>query len=133
MPVKIEVATELIVRLIASDEAAFRAIYDQLHKRIYRLLFVLVKDREQTEELLQETFVSLWLNRRKLNATQPLYPYIYLTARRLAIDHFRKKMTEANAKQYLIHHQKGYASDTEDRVNVADLRRLTDEAIKALP
>lgn len=133
MSVKIEVATELITRLAVGDEAAFRVIYDLLHERIYRLLFALVKDREQTEELLQETFVSLWLNRKKLNPDQPLYPYIYLTARRLAIDHFRKKMTEINAKQYLTRQQTEYSIETEEMVNVADLQRLTEEAIKALP
>jgi len=133
MPSKVEVVSELVVRLIEGDEAAFRAIYDQLHARVFRLLTTLVKEREQAEELLQEAFVSLWLNRKKLDAAQPLYPYVYLTARRLAIDHFRRKMTEAEAKQQLLRQADGRSYETEEVVHAADLHRFTAEAIKTLP
>jgi len=133
MSSKIEVVTELVARLIEGDEGAFRIIYDQLNRRVYRLLNTLVKDHEQVEELLQETFVNLWLNRRKLNAQQPLYPYVYLTARRLAIDHFRKKMTELEAKRYLIHQVYHPSRETEEEIDAADLNRFTEDAIKRLP
>lgn len=133
MSLKIEIPTADIARLIAGDEAVFRVIYDQLHKRVYHLLFSLVKDRQETEELLQETFVSLWLNRGKLNPTQPLYPYVYLTARRLAIDFFRRKLTESNAKEYLALHQRRYDHETEETINATDLHRITEDAIRKLP
>ncbi|WP_257658471.1 RNA polymerase sigma factor [Parapedobacter lycopersici] len=133
MPLKIEVAAEVVANLKEGDEAVFRAVYDQLHKRIYHMLFLLAKDHEQAEELLQETFVSLWLNRSKLIPSQPLYPYVYLTARRLAIDHFRRKMTEAEAKRYLTNHLTESSDETEHMVNAADLHRFTEEAIKKLP
>ena len=133
MPLKIEVATELVVRLIEGDERAFRAIYDQLHERIYRMLFALLKDAAQPEALLQETFVNLWLNRHKLNPAQSLYPYVYLVARRLATDQFRRKLSEAKAKTYLADRQDEYSYDTDDTINAADLQRFADEVIKGLP
>ncbi len=133
MSQKIEVATALIIRLQDGDEAAFRAIYDQLHERVYRLLFSLVKDHEQTQELLQETFVSLWLHRAKLNASQSLYPYIYLTARRLAIDYFRKKITETDAKVYLKQRLVEEINDTEQTLAALDLQHFTEQVVKTLP
>lgn len=127
------VAPELIARLRDSEEAAFRAIYDQLNGRIYRLVFSLVKDSAKTEELVQETFVSLWLHRQSLNTEQPLYPLVYLTAKRLAIDHFRKKLLEMGVKEHVISQTVPYTNETEETIFLADLNRITDESIKALP
>lgn len=130
---KIEVSAVLITRLIAGDETAFRAIYDQLHKRLYHMIFSLVKNHEQAEGLLQETFVNLWLNRAKLNESQALYPYLYLTARRLAIDCFRKKMTESNAKSHLKWYMEAESNETEDLIAAMDLHRFTETVVKKLP
>ncbi|SEL43493.1 RNA polymerase sigma factor [Parapedobacter koreensis] len=123
----------LITRLRDGEEAAFRAIYDQLHGQIYRMILALVKDTAKTEELLQETFVSLWLNRQKLDAEQPLYPYLYLTAKRLAIDHFRKKLVEANASDYAKKSVANSTNNTEEAVFFEDLNRFARETINALP
>lgn len=133
MPLKIQVGTEVVAKLMEGDTTAFRMVYDQLHKRIYHMLLTLAGDHEQAEELLQETFVSLWLNRNKLNPSQPLYPYVYLTARRLAIDHFRRKLTEAEAKRYFVGQLNKSSYETEELVDVADLHRFTEEVVKRLP
>jgi len=133
MSARIEVSAILISQLQKGDEAAFRAIYNQLHQRIYRMLFALVKNHEQTEDLLQQTFVNLWMNRTKLNESQPLYPYVYLTARRLAVDHFRKKILEDNAKVYLTQHHERQGEYTAEAHAAMDLQRFTEEAIKTLP
>lgn len=127
------VAPELIARLRDGEEAAFRAIYEQLHGRIYRFIFSLVKESAKTEELVQETFVALWLHRGNLDIEQPLYPLVYLTAKRLAIDHFRKKLLEISTKEHVIRQTVPYTNETEEAIFLADLNRITDESIKALP
>lgn len=133
MSTRLEVASGLIVRLQAGEEAAFRAIYDQLHKQIYRLIFSLVKDSAKSEELLQEAFVALWLHRDKLNVAQPLYPFIYLTAKRLAIDHFRKMLSESEAKAYLVSHLNYQTNNTEEAVFLEELNKIAQQSINALP
>lgn len=127
------VAPELIARLRDGEESAFRAIYEQFHGRIYRLVFSLVKEPAKTEEVVQEAFVALWLHRGNLNIEQPLYPLVYLTAKRLAIDHFRKKLLEMNAKEQVINQTAPYSNETEETIFLADLNRITDESIKSLP
>ncbi|GGG79141.1 RNA polymerase sigma-70 factor [Parapedobacter pyrenivorans] len=133
MAIRIEVSNALISQLQQGDETAFRAIYDQLHERVYRMLRALVKNHEQTEDILQQTFVNLWVNRAKLNESQPLYPYIYLTARRLAIDHFRKKINEADALSYLKQHVGEQHDCISESFAAADLQRFTEAVIKTLP
>ncbi|MFC3197143.1 RNA polymerase sigma factor [Parapedobacter deserti] len=133
MSARIQVASTLIAGLREGQEIAFRMIYDQMHRPIYRMIHALVKDATKTEELVQETFVALWVNRQRLNADQPLYPYVYLTAKRLAIDHFRKTLLETQAVDHLKHSADLYTSNTEETIAVADLHRFAEETIRRLP
>lgn len=133
MYVKINVDSKLISRLKGGDETAFRAIYDQLYKHIFHLLYSLVKDHEQSEDLLQETFVCLWTNRGKLEETQSLYPYVYIIAKRLALDHFRREMADVRWKVYSRQYQDEISNDTEEFINTTDLNRFTKLAIETLP
>lgn len=133
MSARIEVASELIARLKKGKEAAFREIYEQLHRPVYRTIHTLVKDTEKTEELVQEAFVALWTNRSRLHEDQPLYPYIYLTAKRLAIDHFRNTLREAQAMDHLKNTTTSVTRNTEESIAASDLQRLTEETVKRLP
>ena len=133
MSARIEVAAEWIALLKKGREAGFRKIYEQLHRPVYRTIHTLVKDPEKTEELVQETFVSLWANRSRLHEDQPLYPYVYLTAKRLAIDHFRNTLREARAMDHLRNTSTAVTHNTEESIAAVDLQRLTDETVKRLP
>jgi len=127
------IAPDLIARLRDGEEAAFGEIYRQLHGRIYRLVFSLVKEREKAEEVVQEAFVSLWMRRKTLDTAQPLYPLVYLTAKRLAIDHFRRKLLEIGAQEHLLAQAVTASNETEEAIFLADLHRITDESIRNLP
>jgi RNA polymerase sigma-70 factor (ECF subfamily) len=133
MTLRVEISDVLIAQLREGDQMAFRAIYDQLHGHLYRMVFSLLRDRENTEEVVQETFINLWINRTKLNQQQSLYPYVYLIAKRMAIDHFRKKITETDTRAYLRLKLEEEINDTEETVFASDLQRFTDAAIKTLP
>lgn len=133
MFVKINIDSNLISQLKRGDEKAFQTIYNQLYKHIFSLLVSLVKDQEQAEDLLQETFVRLWLTRGQLEESKSLYPYVYLIAKRLAIDHFRKKMLEVRSKESFQLYQKGISNQTEEFINASDISRFTKVAVDSLP
>ncbi|HWL00641.1 MAG TPA: RNA polymerase sigma-70 factor [Parapedobacter sp.] len=133
MSARIEVAAELIAHLKKGKETAFRKIYEQLHRPVYRTIHTLVKDTEKTEELVQEAFVALWSNRSRLHEDQPLYPYVYLTAKRLAIDHFRNTLREARAMDYLKNTSSSITHNTEESIAASELQRFTEETVKQLP
>ena len=133
MSARIKVATELIVRLKKGEESAFRAIYDALHERIFRMVKSLVKDTLKAEEIVQDTFVKLWLHREQLDTQLSLYPYVYQTAKRLAIDHFRRHMLENKALDHLLYTADQQTNNTEEAIAYGELNHFTDETIRRLP
>lgn len=83
--------SEIIERLKGSDEHAFKWIFDQYHLPIYSFAIKFLKDEHQAEEITQETFLTLWLNRTKIIPYQPILPYLITISKRGAIDRYRKK------------------------------------------
>lgn len=130
---RIEIASELILRLKQGEEPAFRAIYDTLHERIFRMVQSLVKDSAKTEEIVQDAFVALWLNRDRLDAQRSLYPYVYQTAKRLAIDHFRRHTLENKVLNQLPHVADRQTQNTEEAIAYSELNHFADETIRRLP
>lgn len=133
MSARIEVPVEWISLLKKGQEAGFRKIYEQCHRPIYRTIYALTKNTAKTEELLQETFIALWVNRDRLHVDQPLYPYLYLVAKRLTIDYYRNNLRETHAMNHLKNTVQSVTLNTEETIAAAELQRFTKETIKRLP
>jgi DNA-directed RNA polymerase specialized sigma24 family protein len=50
----------LVPLLAEGDTAAFTEVYHRYHIPIYQNIYRLTKNAEATEDLVQETFVTLW-------------------------------------------------------------------------
>ena len=81
---------DAIHQLIAGDESAFTAIYELYGEKVYRLAFRFLKDRQQSEEIVQETFINLWLSREKLNPEGNMWLYLYVISKRLSLNALRQ-------------------------------------------
>lgn len=125
--------SQLIIELQSGSQQAFKQLYEHLHPHIYRFIYAILKDQTHSEEILQETFITLWVNRHKLAPQQALYPYLYLIARRLTIDAFRKASTESKFKERLHWLDSASCNHTEDQLLLHDLRQHIDEGMNRLP
>ena len=81
----------MVKKAQGGDSQAFGALYDQLADRIYRFIKIKVQNRQQAEDLLQETFIKVW---RHLNQFFPeggtFQAWVYKIALNSVNDHFRK-------------------------------------------
>jgi RNA polymerase sigma-70 factor (ECF subfamily) len=53
---------ELLEQIYKKDSKAFTALYDMYSKSLYGIIFNILKDKEESEDLLQEVFVKIWKN-----------------------------------------------------------------------
>ncbi|HMR20335.1 MAG TPA: RNA polymerase sigma-70 factor [Sphingobacterium sp.] len=65
---------ELVNAWNAGDERAFSVIYDTYWNQLLAIAYRLTQDKEQSEEIVQEVFVSLWRRRHDVRIdTVPNY------------------------------------------------------------
>ncbi|MCP5893875.1 sigma-70 family RNA polymerase sigma factor, partial [Klebsiella pneumoniae] len=71
---------------------AFTLLYDMYSKSLYGIIFNLLKDKEESEDVLQEVFVKIWKNIDSYNDSKGrFFTWILNIARNSSIDRLRSK------------------------------------------
>jgi len=125
--------SDTIRRLIVGDQGAFDEIYDLCSEKLFRLAFRFLKDVEQSEEIVQEAFINLWLNREKLDAEGNIWLYLYVIGKRLSLNQLRNASQSKIYTENLLAHFQETHNDTEDTVFAHDLELITERVIGDLP
>jgi len=75
------------------DEEAFKKLVERHQSKIFTTIYLIVKDRYVSEDLLQETFIKAihTLRSGRYNEEGKFLPWIMRIAHNLAIDYFRKE------------------------------------------
>ncbi len=115
------------------DEKAFKLLYEYYHRKVYRFAYSFLKEKEQSQEILQETFINLWVNRQKLDITKPLEPYLFVICKRLVLDAFRKVTSSETLREQLMNKITGIDNGTEEKIIYSDIWNYTEKAIATLP
>ncbi len=80
----------LMRRSALGDEAAFSQLYRQTAARVYGLVYQVVRDPAQSEEVTQEVFVDIWRTASRFDATRgSALSWLMTIARRRAVDRVR--------------------------------------------
>jgi RNA polymerase sigma-70 factor (ECF subfamily) len=83
---------ELIPLLVKKDDRSFTLLYDNYSKSLFGVIFTLIKDREEAEDVLQEVFIKIWKNIDSYNESKGrLYTWMLNIARNTSIDKLRSK------------------------------------------
>lgn len=83
---------ELLPLVLKKDDKAFTILYDMYSKNLYGVIYNLIKDREEAEDVLQEVFVKIWKNIDSYNESKGrFFTWILNIARNTAIDKLRSK------------------------------------------
>ena len=82
----------LITQYRNGNEAAFDLLVDRYKSKVYTTIFLIVKDQDVAEDLLQDVFVKVvrTLHSDKYNEEGKFQPWVMRIAHNLAIDYFRK-------------------------------------------
>lgn len=120
-------------QLIMGDQAAFQRIYNLFSERLFWLAFRFLKDTEQSEEIVQETFITLWLNRDKLDFQGNIWLYLYVVSKRLSLNSLRNISQSKFHTDKLLANFKETQNYTEEVVLAHDLESLAKKVVGDLP
>ena len=84
----------LIQALKTGSCKAFDRIYQLYAKRLYAYSLQFTKSPEDSEEIIQDVFVKLWLNREKIKQEETLQSLLYIMTKHHLINAFHSKINE---------------------------------------
>jgi len=88
----------LLDRIVARDERAVGELYDRHNRLLYGLILRILRDRPESEEVLQEVFVLVWTRAETYNvALGSPAAWLVRIARNRAIDRLRSNSVRLRA------------------------------------
>lgn len=86
------VAEKLLIKnLKKGKEEAYRQIVEEYGNRLLRTCYLILKDRGEAEDVVQETFIKVFKNIGSFRESSGIYTWIYTIALNLSRDRLRKK------------------------------------------
>jgi RNA polymerase sigma-70 factor, ECF subfamily len=82
--------TDLIASACRGDLVAFREIIDMYGAQIYSLVFQIVRDRDDAQDITQEVFIRLHTSLHTFNGQNRFTTWLYRLTTNIAIDFIRK-------------------------------------------
>jgi len=83
---------ELVRSYLEGNEKAFEVLLHRHKRKVWSHIYLMVRDREITEDLFQEAFIKVvhTLKTGKYNEEGKFLPWVMRIAHNLVIDHFRR-------------------------------------------
>ena len=115
-----ELDAELLLRVAAGDERALSIVFDRHARAVTRYAWALAPSRMDVEEIVQDTFVTMWRKAATITiADASLLPWLLVTCRFLARNAVRKAarnradaLPDEGSRDLLLLHGRGRDAET---------------------
>ncbi len=114
------------------DRTAFAALYDRLSPRVYGFLLKLLGNRPDADDVLQETFLQVWNQAGRFDATRAGPDgWVLMIARSRAADRLRKRATTRTVGEPAA--EPATTAHPGERLEVADAAGRVSAALARIP
>lgn len=84
-------ANELILRAVSGENEAFNMLMKQNYKKIFNFVNRMVRDPDKSDDITQEVFLKVYLNKDRFRPDSDFYAWIYKIATNQVLKHFSKE------------------------------------------
>lgn len=123
----------ILKKLKESDPKSFEILFNTYHKKIFSFVNSLINDRSESENIVQDVFVSIWETRHKLNIEIPFNFLVYRIAKNKSLNYLRKKLNKQHYIRYLIRDQPLFQYSTDIQIDFKELEYYFNKYINELP
>ncbi len=124
---------ELASLIKADDQLAFAELYDRYKGALYVHAFNLLRDKEESRDVLQQVFATFWTKRKEMVLhSQPL-GYLYTAVRNRIYNVIAHKQVESKYIASLAEYASSWDGDTDHLVRRNQLMQIINKEIEQLP
>lgn len=121
---------ELFYRIAEGDENAFAEIYRAYVPQLLPFVNSIVRTSAVADEVIQETFLRLWVSRDKLTEILEPRAWIFRIASNLCYTYLKRHLTERSIIESM---SVGENASYYEEGNATELVKLVKEAVEQLP
>jgi RNA polymerase sigma-70 factor (family 1) len=123
----------LLAQIAAGDEHAFRVLFDAQSSRVYGYALKLTRSQDLAEEVVQDVFMKIWINRANICEIQNIEAYLITFTRNHTFNALKRVAIEEAAKARLSRKLEEAHHETEEAVNFSESQNILNKALDRLP
>lgn len=124
---------ELLRLVAAGDEYAYRVLFDRYSDRMYMNALHFTKSAELAQDLTQEIFIRIWMNRAKLPEVDRFDAWLFTVARNVIRNELKKKVLPVENAEFLQAYFRDNNLTPQERIEYKELETAVHQAIENLP
>ena len=126
-----EIDTKTLKALQQGSHKAFEEVFITYYGKTKAFIYGYIKSGPDAEELTEDLFVNLWINRHSIDISKSFDSFLHTVARNSAINFLKHKYVEDT---YLNNIQKQECSSTsEEDLITKELGLLIDDTVEKMP
>lgn len=103
--------SELLSRISRDDEKAFAILFEAYHGQLGAFVYSLVNSREMAEDIVQDIFVNIWIDRKALAGIGKFTSYLFIMTRNYTLNCIRKMANDQSRRRRFMEAFKGGEAD----------------------
>lgn len=130
---QVEDEKKLVAQLRGDNIGAFDQLYHIYSQKLYLFSFSMLKNTEDSKELVQEVFYRVWNKRHEINTAKSFKSFLFTISYNLIIDQLRLKLKDQEYRNFL---KKYFDSNTASQSNLTDFETINKQvelAVNELP
>lgn len=124
---------ELLKKLREGDSFAFEVLFYKYRNKVKGFAVKIIPSKIDFEEIVQEVFVKVWINKESINPEKDFQSYLFSIAKNLILDHLKSAV---NRKLYFIgeHFQQDILiDDSPESLLIDDAEEKLQKLINEIP
>lgn len=132
---------ELIKNALNGNQDCYTRLMKKYHDPVFSLVFKIIHDKEEIEDLVQETFIKAFSSLKSFNENYSFSTWIFKIASNNCIDYMRKKKLKTLSINVTIEQEEGESTieipdtsyETDRHLIEEQRRKIIQDAINSLP
>lgn len=124
---------EIIRRLKKDDKSAVDELFNYYYPRLYHFSKSILKIEAEIDDILQEVFVKIWLNRYKINNAETFNSYIFTITKNEVLNLIRSNLKNQTFRDELFRRTVADEYQPQNQLEFEEIKAGIDKIVAGLP
>jgi len=92
----------------------FDSLYWKYHQLIYMNVYKFVKNREESQDILQDVFATLWESRQSIRQEQSVSGWLFVISFNKSVNHVKRKIRHSAAEDKVVSFYHAHHDESDD-------------------
>jgi len=129
----IGITEDIIRRLKNDDKSAVDELFSYYYPRLYHFSKSILKIENDIDDILQEVFVKIWLNRQKISNAETFKAYIFTITKNEVLNLIRTKLKDNAFRDKLYLKSVAREYQDQNQLEIDEIKTGIDHIVESLP